>query len=124
MNRKHHIIILSLGILAAGFGLAFLVKSGLRIYCPFHALTGLNCPGCGNTRAALALLQLDFQEMLHYNLLFPLEMLYIWHIYAVCAKNYISSGRFAYRMRPNWLDITVLCAVLLWTVIRNCTPLH
>jgi Protein of unknown function (DUF2752) len=27
--------------------------------CPFHALTGLNCPFCGTTRMAAALLQGD-----------------------------------------------------------------
>ena len=27
--------------------------------CPFHALTGLPCPGCGTTRAALALARGD-----------------------------------------------------------------
>lgn len=28
--------------------------------CPFRGLTGIPCPGCGTTRAALALAQFDF----------------------------------------------------------------
>ena len=28
--------------------------------CPFYAITGVPCPGCGLTRAGICLLQLDF----------------------------------------------------------------
>ena len=43
-----------------------------KIYpaCQFHQLTGLNCPGCGMTRAAYALLHGDFLIALHDNALF------------------------------------------------------
>lgn len=37
------------------------------IGCPFHALTGLPCPSCGATRAALALLRLDVAGALAFN---------------------------------------------------------
>jgi hypothetical protein len=50
------------GTLAAGAVLAGVNGlSGGRIGlpCPFHALTGLNCPFCGTTRMAAALLQGD-----------------------------------------------------------------
>ncbi len=33
-----------------------------RIGCPLRYLTGIPCPGCGMTRAALALLRLDFAD--------------------------------------------------------------
>lgn len=38
--------------------------------CHFHQLTGLNCPGCGMTRAAHALLHGDLGAALHQNALF------------------------------------------------------
>src|SRR5277367_6162795 len=38
--------------------------------CQFHRLTGLNCPGCGMTRALYALLHGDFITALHDNALF------------------------------------------------------
>ncbi|MEI7807512.1 MAG: DUF2752 domain-containing protein [Verrucomicrobiota bacterium] len=43
-----------------------------KIYpaCQFHHLTGLNCPGCGMTRAAYALLHGEFLAALHDNALF------------------------------------------------------
>jgi Protein of unknown function (DUF2752) len=38
--------------------------------CQFHRLTGLNCPGCGMTRAFYALLHGNFSTALHDNALF------------------------------------------------------
>lgn len=35
--------------------------------CSFHQLTGLNCPGCGMTRAAHATLQGRFAEAFRFN---------------------------------------------------------
>lgn len=35
--------------------------------CPLKILFGIPCPGCGMTRAIIAILQLDFQAALHYH---------------------------------------------------------
>ncbi|MDO8804941.1 MAG: DUF2752 domain-containing protein [Elusimicrobiota bacterium] len=46
------------------------------ILCPFRALTGLPCPGCGMTHAFLALGRLDFAGAYSFNpLVFPLAAL-------------------------------------------------
>ena len=61
------------GTLAGIAGLVFFFNpSTHKIYpsCQFHRLTGLNCPGCGMTRAAYALLHGDFLTALHDNALF------------------------------------------------------
>lgn len=39
-------------------------------FCPFKALTGLECPGCGSQRAAHALLHGEIGEAFRYNALF------------------------------------------------------
>lgn len=43
--------------------------------CQFHRLTGLNCPGCGLTRALYALLHGNFSAALHDNALFVLILI-------------------------------------------------
>ncbi|MBQ8768479.1 MAG: DUF2752 domain-containing protein [Oscillospiraceae bacterium] len=123
MKRKMVVLGISLGILAVGALLAYLVYTGLQIPCLFRSVTGLLCPGCGNTRATLALLRLDFKAVLRYNLSYPLQILYILRLYLVCAENYIRGGRFAYHTKPDWVDISCLSLLLVWTVIRNCIPL-
>jgi hypothetical protein len=42
--------------------------------CPFHALTGLYCPGCGSTRALHALLHADFAQAMAMNPLLVLAL--------------------------------------------------
>ena len=37
--------------------------------CPFHALTGLHCPGCGTSRALHQLLHFDVVAALNHNIL-------------------------------------------------------
>ena len=50
--------------------------------CPFHAVTGLECPGCGMTRAMISLGQLKLGEAVKYNLfsipLLILMIVYVW----------------------------------------------
>ena len=62
------------GVMAAGacVTLFFFNPSKYHIYpvCAFHELTGLNCPGCGATRALYALLHGDFLTAMRDNALF------------------------------------------------------
>ena len=39
----------------------------LHIPCPILWLTGISCPGCGITRAAVSLCRLDIGQALYYN---------------------------------------------------------
>ena len=43
------------------------VLEHLPIICPFKTLTGISCPGCGMTRAFLALGEADFVGAFHLN---------------------------------------------------------
>lgn len=42
--------------------------------CPFHFVTGLHCPGCGSTRAVLALLHGEWVRALQLNALLVLTL--------------------------------------------------
>lgn len=41
--------------------------SGGVILCPIKLYFGVDCPGCGMTRAFAAVMQLDFAAAFHYN---------------------------------------------------------
>lgn len=45
--------------------------------CPIRYILGISCPGCGMTRAWLAVLHLDFAAAFSYHPLFPLGLLAI-----------------------------------------------
>jgi hypothetical protein len=56
------------GVGIGGFALAGIYRlSGLGIPCPLHTLTGLDCPFCGATRMAAALLEGDLNAAWHFN---------------------------------------------------------
>ena len=58
---------------------------GLSLRCPFYALTGLYCPGCGSSRAIRALFHGQLRQALGYNimlfLLGPPALLVLIHEY-------------------------------------------
>jgi hypothetical protein len=87
--------------------------------CLFHALTGLQCPGCGATRAFYQILHLHFREALHYNALFtvlaPLTLL--WFVFW-----YYSVMRFERSPEIRMPGVAVACCgvvTLVFTVVRN-----
>lgn len=51
------------GIVVGVYALLF----ALGITCPIKYVTGVSCPGCGMTRACLAMLRLDPGAALHYH---------------------------------------------------------
>ena len=54
-------------LLYFGLGLDLLGFPSLGVPCPFNALTGLACPGCGMTRALLLVSQLQWLPALRMN---------------------------------------------------------
>ena len=62
-------------------GLAFYyfadpLSSNFIIKCPFKAMTGLDCPGCGSQRAVHELLHGNFKKAFFYNPLFIVALPY------------------------------------------------
>lgn len=62
------ILIIYGAIFGAGVLYAFLIlHTPFRIPCLFREVTGLQCPGCGTSRMALALMRLDIPAAFGYN---------------------------------------------------------
>ncbi|MBU6411582.1 MAG: DUF2752 domain-containing protein [Verrucomicrobiota bacterium] len=93
-------------------------KHGFYPVCEFHEMTGLNCPGCGSTRAAYALLHGRLTVALRDNALFVLSLagLAAWSVRSAWRK---------WRNLPAALDLSpkvlwaFLVAALVFTVLRN-----
>ena len=120
LTRQHRRLFLGAVILCAAAGvIIFLLQKGFGIPCLFLRLTGLECPGCGNTRAVLALLRLDLPAAFGYNPMFLPELFYIGWVLLHCSRSYLSGKSFSYRPPAPWLDKLLLAAIILWWLIRN-----
>ena len=74
--------------------------------CPFHMLTGLECPGCGSQRAIHSLLNGDIAAAIHYNLLIVLSIPYL----LLLAIGFLYHGK---------AILTVIAIILLFWIFRN-----
>lgn len=113
----------ALAPLAAGAALAVLalrdpLTPGHYPVCPFLALTGFACPGCGSMRALYSLSQGDVGAMWFYNPLAVLAVLAlagIWIAWLVRTWR----GRPRTRVAPAWLLFTLAAGTLAYGVARN-----
>ena len=87
--------------------------------CPFNALTGGWCPGCGATRASYLLMRGDVVEALHYNALWVvLAPVVVWQLVAVGVE--LATGRRLPRMRmTRGLAAGLIAAIVLFFAVRN-----
>lgn len=77
---------LIIGIILISLGIFYLKVISpvfqIHIPCVFKEITGLDCPGCGMTRAALAMLDGDFYQAFRFNMLvFVLAPIYLLYLY-------------------------------------------
>lgn len=79
--------------------------------CPFHILTGLECPFCGGQRMVLALLQGHWTEAFWLNpgLAVGAPLVGAWWLW----KREITSHA----------AFVILCIAIAWGVLRNILPL-
>jgi hypothetical protein len=89
--------------------------------CAFHVVTGLHCPGCGNTRATHALLHGDVAGALRQNALFVigLPFLVYWAGRSWLAWIYPDRVRaLPFRWRYSYSLILIGLVVVFW-IVRN-----
>jgi hypothetical protein len=93
-------------------------RYGFYPVCPFHALTGLNCPGCGMTRSLHALLHADFLAALRDNALLVVGLIFVigraaWSFFVK------KRGRMSAVFFPAQLLWPLLALAVLFSVLRN-----
>ena len=86
--------------------------------CPFHLLTGLDCPGCGSQRALHALLHGDLSGALTHNALM-LVMLPLIGLIALAEVNRRRWPRLFRLTSGAPFIYSILGAVVAWAIIRN-----
>ena len=81
MRRKIGQPWLKVGITAGYLAFVFaMYRLGVR--CLFLSVLGVPCPGCGMTRALLAVLRLDFAAALAYHpMVFALPLMYLYFLF-------------------------------------------
>ena len=113
-------VVLAAAVLGSGAVLFFFdpAKHGFYPICLFHSLTGLNCPGCGATRAAYQLLHGHLLRALHDNALFVLMLAALTAQSAWFVMQKIRNQPVAFIMSPIMLW-ALLIVVFVFTVLRN-----
>ena len=114
------VVVLVAAALGSGAILFFFdpAKHGFYPICLFHALTGLNCPGCGATRAAYQLLHGHLLRALHNNALFVLTLaaLVVQGAWLVMTKVRNQPAAFVVSPKTLW---ALLILAFLFTGLRN-----
>lgn len=112
-------LLVSFGFLLLVVGIFFLFEQlGYGVPCIFHTLTGFYCPGCGLTRAASSLINLNIIDALHNNLLIiflPFLIIYV----VISIIEYLKIGIFKFIKIPNNITYIILFLILFFGIIRN-----
>ncbi|HEY5233330.1 MAG TPA: DUF2752 domain-containing protein [Verrucomicrobiae bacterium] len=114
------VVVLGTAVLGAGAVVFFFNPdtSGFYPVCQFHKVTGLNCPGCGATRALYALLHGNLPLALKDNSLFILSLAGLaarggW----LAARHFLRKAARPFLPPANLWGF--LAIALVFTVVRN-----
>lgn len=90
------------------------------LICIVYALTGCYCPGCGAGRACYCILHGQIYQAFRYNPLLVILLPWIGLYLALCAGQWLFTGRETISRRiPAWILWTLLIIILLYGVLRN-----
>lgn len=89
--------------------------------CSFYKLTGHLCPGCGNTRSVIALLNFNIIKSLKYNIT-PILLGTIILILYIELGTYLFGRHRKILPRSNVLLISIIVVMLLYYIVRNFVP--
>ncbi|MBM3675243.1 MAG: DUF2752 domain-containing protein [Actinobacteria bacterium] len=115
--------VLAGGLLMGGcVTLALVDPAGGPPVCPFKAATGLDCPGCGGTRAAHQLFTGHLGAALDFNVLAVLAMPFIlWGLFTWLTRVFGGPVWRGISVSNRWTAVAVVVLLAFW-VVRNLDP--
>ena len=121
MKKRFIKVIVITGLVLFVIGaIAFVGRIFPRFFvCPVRRFLHLSCPGCGMTSAVSALLKLDFKTAFLQNMMFLPILAYIFYVFLSYAINYIKNGEKNLYPKPEWLNVSFLAIIVIWTIVRN-----
>ena len=119
-KRAWKVVTFGMVFLVAGIFYAWFVEvSCIGIPCPFFAVTGRYCPGCGVTHMCMALLKLDFAAAFESNGM----VLILMPVFApMLIKNviaYVRTGRYRLSKAEQILVMTAIVLLIGFGIARN-----
>lgn len=107
-------------LVIAAFMLRETGGAGLMPGCVFRKFTGLDCPGCGMTRATYAALHGDLRSAFHFNpvgmVLLPLALLGL----SIEIAGWVRGKPLPLRLRiGRWGSAALLAIIVSWWILRN-----
>lgn len=119
--------IVAAALLAAGCAAVGIVDPrGGPTICPFKLATGLDCPGCGGTRAAHDLMRGNLVGALDHNVLAVLAIpLILWALFAGLTGALGGPKLRTWSPSARWTTVGVVVLLTFW-VVRNLPypPFH
>jgi hypothetical protein len=94
-------------------------RFGFYPACPIHQFLGIECPGCGATRALAALLRGHLMEALRLNALFVLLLPVALAGAVESYRRAMRPGVFRWPQPPAPALYAMLAAAALFTIVRN-----
>lgn len=111
--------VLTAAVIAFAVSLFNPVTAGFFPVCPLHALTGLNCPGCGLTRGFHALFLGDLAGALRFNAMLPVYLFVFGYLFAALCLIAVRGRSLSFNIfRPNFIWSFFIVA-LIFGVVRN-----
>lgn len=126
MKFKHGVFLL------LGVGMVFVYvsldpnKADFMPKCPFYALTGIYCPGCGSQRATHQLLNFNIVGVLQQNVLYFISLLVIIYHLTIRGFNlFYKKNIYNYIYHPKTPKYVLIVIVSFW-ILRNIPtyPFH
>jgi Protein of unknown function (DUF2752) len=120
LTHRRHIANGAVAAMLCAFAILWLhPQSSLFPACPIHQLFGIDCPGCGATRALAALLRGHVAEALRLNALFvmllPAALAFAFETY----RRAIRTEAFRWPAPPAPALFAILAVAAIFTVARN-----